>query len=132
VKADGTITLPLIGRVVATNKTVVALHREIQERCAPGIKCVVILGMPPPEPFYYVAGEVRNPGFREWSGELTLTQAIQASGGFTDFANRKNVQLIRADGTALKVNCMKAEKYPNLDPKVVPADSIKVCRRFLW
>lgn len=129
VKEDGTITLPLIGRIVATNRTVKDLHREIQERCAPGINCVVIVGLPPPEPFYYVTGEVRDPGRREWAGELTLTQAIQASGDFTKSANQKNVQLIRADGTTLRVNCVKAMQHPSLDPKVMPGDVIRVHRR---
>src|SRR5687767_10338507 len=49
--------------------------------------------------FVFVGGEVRHPGRFNWTEGLTLTNAVQAAGGFTDFANRSGLELRRADGS---------------------------------
>jgi len=41
------------------------------------------------EPFIYVRGEVRNGGKIAWTNGMTLQAAINAAGGFTDFARGK-------------------------------------------
>jgi protein involved in polysaccharide export with SLBB domain len=62
---------------------------------------------------------------------MTVTKAIAAAGDFDDFANRKNVQLIRANGKRSTVNCIKALADPTLDPKVYPNDKI-VVQKTIW
>ena len=73
---------------------------------------------------------MRNPGRFPWLGELTVTQAIQSAGDFTDFARKTRVLLVRADGSTTVVDCRRAIQQPELDPKVMPGDRIHVPRRF--
>jgi protein involved in polysaccharide export with SLBB domain len=64
-------------------------------------------------------------------GEITVLRAIDTAGGFTDFANRKNIELRRATtGEKVRVNWHKAIKDPKLDPQVYPNDQIVVHKRF--
>lgn len=131
IKDDGTITLPLIGSVIATGKTPGALQKEIQDRYVPKFYNRLVVTVKQLDRFFYVGGEVRRPERQLWLGEVTVTQAIQAAGGFTDFADKTKVQVTRADGSTLVVDCKKVLKNPKLDPKVLPRDSIHVPRRWL-
>ena len=75
---------------------------------------------------YYVGGQVKGPGRQEYIGTITVTKAIQSAGDFTDFAAKTRVELTRADGRKVMVNCNKAAKDPSLDPPVYPGDKINV------
>jgi polysaccharide export outer membrane protein len=75
---------------------------------------------------YYVRGEVKMPGRELYVGETTVTKAIAAAGDFTDFANRSNVLLIRANGQHITVNCKKVLAGKEIDPPVYPGDQIVV------
>lgn len=130
VKGDGTITLPLIGSIVVTNMTVSDLKRELLTRYRPCFPRNWSLFIPPPEGVYSVRGEVKSPGLKQWGGELTVTQLIESAGGFTHRARTTHVQLIRSDGTKITVDCKKAMKHPEFDPKVLPGDMILVPRRW--
>ena len=55
-------------------------------------------------------------------------QAIGAAGDFTDFANKRKIELIRANGTKQIVNGKKARTDPKLDPWILPGDHIHVRR----
>ncbi len=133
VKEDGSITLPLIGAVVVTNKTAKDLEREIIELYRPHFPRD---GSPrvshTHDRFFYVGGEVRHPDRQAWLGAITVSQAIQAAGGFKEGARKTRVLLIRADGTRITVNCTKAIKHPELDPKVLPGDALTVPRSWWW
>jgi polysaccharide export outer membrane protein len=129
IKDDGTITMHLIGSVAAAGKTPGELQKEIQDRYRKYYPNIVVT-VKSFELFYYVGGEVRNPARVPWGGEITVTRAIQSVGDFTDFANKTKVQLIRANGTQVTVNCKKAISHPDLDPKVMPGDKIHVPRRW--
>jgi polysaccharide export outer membrane protein len=131
VNENGTITLQNINSVVALGKTPGELQKEIHDRYVPKFFNHIVITVGGLDLFYFVGGEVRMPSKQQWTGEVTVTRAIQSCGDFTDFANRKKVQLIRADGSILKVNCTEALKNPQLDPKVSPGDKIHVPRR-LW
>ena len=127
---DGTITLQYLKPVVALGKTPGELQKEITDAYVPKYFTHLVVTVRGFELFFFVSGEVRSPNKVPWTGELRVTQAISACGDFTDFANRKNVQLIRVDGTSLTVNCVKALGDSKLDPKVMPGDTIKVHRRW--
>jgi polysaccharide export outer membrane protein len=131
IKEDGSITLFLIKSVQAAGKTPGELQREIQDKYDDYYKTLVVT-VASFERFYYVGGEVKRPGAQPYLGETTVTKAIQAAGDFTDFAKKNNVQVIRADGTKLKVNFGKSLDDPSLDPPIYPGDKIHVPRRILW
>ena len=129
IKEDGTITLHLIGSVIAAGKNAGELQKEIQERYQKYYRGLVVT-IVSLDRFYYVGGEVKVPGRQPWVGELTVTQAIQSTGDFTDFANKKKVQLIRVDGSTVTVDCVKALRDPKLDLRVMPGDKVHVPRRW--
>ena len=129
IKEDGNITLPLIGTVKAAGKKPGELQSEIRSRYVPKyyVRLTVTVQDAPGDLYYYVSGEVRAPGPKSYISATTVTKAIAAAGGLTDFARKSKIQLHRADRkTKIIVNWKKAVEDPNADPKVFPGDSIYV------
>lgn len=133
IKEDGFITLPLIGPVKALGKTPGELQKEIQEKYVPKYykRLTVTVKYQAQELSYSVLGEVRIPGPKAYLGVTTVTQAIGAAGGLTDYASKRNIWLTRANGTKIKVNYRKAIADPRYDPQVYPGDSINV-EKSIW
>jgi polysaccharide biosynthesis/export protein VpsN len=129
IKEDGTITMPVIGRIQAAGRTAGELQNEIHDRYVPKYYRHLTVTVNTGDRVYYVTGEVRNPGRQLYAGQMTVTKAITTAGGFTDFASRKKVWLIRAGGQRIKVNCDKAFQDPTQDPLVYPNDQVQVPRR---
>ena len=65
-----------------------------------------------------------------YTGPITVLRAIDSAGGFSDFANRNNIELTRQTGEKIKVSWKKAVKDSKLDPEVYPNDQIIVHRRW--
>ena len=126
IKVDGTITLPLILAVKAEGKSIGQLQKEITEKYVPEYYKRLIVTVSTERRVYYVGGQVKGPGRQEYIGTITVTKAIQSAGDFTDFAAKTRVELTRADGRKVTVNCNKAAKDPSLDPPVYPGDKINV------
>ncbi len=79
-----------------------------------------------------VGGEVHTPGMVVHLGQMTVTRAINAAGGFNEFADRKDVIVTRAiTKEQIHVNVKQAFDNPALDLPVYPGDSILVTRRIL-
>src|ERR1043166_3751703 len=82
VRPDGKITLPLIGDVQADNKTPIQLRDAIATQRKT-----------------YVTGEVNHPGAVQLQDDqLTVLQALALAGGLKDFADAKNIKIIRKAG----------------------------------
>jgi protein involved in polysaccharide export with SLBB domain len=131
IKEDGTITLPYIGAIQAAGKTAGELQNEIHDLYVPKYYVRLTVTVMPGDLVYYVGGEVVHAGAEIYLSETTVTKAIQAAGGLTDFANHKKVWLIRANGQRIKVNYDDALEDPSQDPPVYPSDQINVVRR-IW
>jgi protein involved in polysaccharide export with SLBB domain len=131
VKEDGTIMLLENQSFQAAGKSLVELQKEIRERYVPRffLSMTVSVSQQKDTQFYYVGGDVRSPGRQIYISRITVLKAIQSAGDFTDFANKKKVQLTRVDGTTVIINCVKARTNPKLDLEVFPGDSIRVPRK---
>lgn len=130
IKADGTITLSDIGRIQAAGKTAGELEDLIHNLYVPAIyRHLNVTVKTTSDRVYYVRGEVRNPNREVYVGEITVTKAITSAGDFTDFANHKNVVLIRANGKRFKLNADAILNGEAPDPPVYPGDQIIVGRR---
>lgn len=129
IRENGTITLHLNQVFTATDKTPGELQKEIQERYVPNIYRRLTVTVKTENRFFHVRGAVRNPGSQPYVGQITVTRAIANAGDFTDFANKKKVKLIRANGHIQTVNCIKALQIPSKDPPVYPGDTISVPQR---
>ncbi|MEI6341265.1 MAG: SLBB domain-containing protein [Verrucomicrobiota bacterium] len=78
-----------------------------------------------------VGGEVRSPNTYPHPGRLSILKAIDLAGGFTEFADRRKVRIIR-NSRPIIVNCKKALDDPSKhDVEVFPGDKIQVDRRGL-
>jgi polysaccharide export outer membrane protein len=134
VKDNGTITLIYNQIFQAAGKRTGDLEREIRAFYVPDYfrNLTVTVRISYETRFYYVEGEVRLQGKLPYTGSLTVTKAIAAAGGFTDFANKRKVKLIRPDGRKQTINCNKVLDHPELDPQVLPDDKIHVPRRLFW
>lgn len=134
VRDDGTITLIYNQVFNAVGKRVGDLEKEIHDFYVPRyfINLTVTVRISSDTRSYYVDGEVRNGGKVPYTGPITVSKAIASVGGFTDFANKRKVQLIRPNGKTQTVNYNKILTQPELDPQVFPEDRIHVPRRIVF
>ena len=105
VRPDGKLLFPLIGEINLAGRTVADFTAELERRLSeyiinPNVTVnVTKLG----GTRVFVLGEVRNPGMFTLSRSHRMLDAVGAAGGFTQYAAKKNVYLIRDihdDGTA--------------------------------
>jgi polysaccharide export outer membrane protein len=98
IRPDGKITLPLIGDIAAIGRTPTELRDDITRELTayitrPVVTVIVVEATPP---LAYVVGEVASPGAVTFQGEsLTALQAIALAGGLKDFADRRNIRVLR-------------------------------------
>jgi protein involved in polysaccharide export with SLBB domain len=123
---NGIITLPYNIHVKADGKTTSELEKDIRDAYVPKLYVTLTVTVRPDQRFYYVDGEVRAPKSWPYWGETTVLRAIANAGGFTDFANKKNIELRRQNGERFVINYYKALKDSKLDLAVYPNDHIIV------
>ena len=127
----GMITLPYIKEVKAEGSTPGVLARKIERAYIDGgYYTRLSISVTPGPRELYVRGEVRGAGRISWTMGLTVMKAIALAGGFSDYANRSDIQIHRRD-QVIKVNGKEAEKDPQKDIEVYPRDDIKVGRTLL-
>ncbi len=131
IKNDGTITLIYNEKFEAAGKTVGELQADIRKRYVPAYFVNMTPNVKVQDRFYSVGGEVRSPNRFLWTGSMTVLQAINTAGGFTDFAKKTKVSLTRVSGEQLTINCKTAIDHPELDLPVYPGDKLHVPKR-LW
>lgn len=130
VREDGAITLPHNLTVNALHKRRGELEKEIYDLYVPKYYRRMTVNVKPEERWYWIQGQVRNPSQLKHTGQLTVLQAIASAGDFTDFADRKDIDVIRKSGEKLNVNAKKAARNPELNIPIYPGDTIIVNRRF--
>lgn len=129
VRPDGKITLKLIGDVQAEGRTVKDINAEIQERLKEFI----------PEPYVttqmrtvnsmkvYVVGRVTAPGAFNVGSNVTLLQALALSKGFTPWAKKHKMVLVRGvTGKRVKINYAKVVSGKQENFTLYPGDTIVV------
>jgi polysaccharide biosynthesis/export protein len=100
VASDGSITLPLIGRVEAAGLTANQLQADLTKRLSSYVHDprVTVRVSDPKSRVFYVLGEVTKPGtYPLMSGEV-LSQALATAGGPTEYANLSKIKIIRRTG----------------------------------
>lgn len=125
VSPEGSVSLPLIGAVPATGRTVAEVIADARVRYADGylrepkLSGEVVLYRP-----FYILGEVAAPGPYPYVAGLTAMNAIATAKGFTPRAGRDVIQ-IRRQGATEEVNY-------RLTPEllVYPGDTIRVGERY--
>jgi polysaccharide biosynthesis/export protein len=147
--SDGTITLPLIGKVPAAQKTTEQLTQEITTRLKPLLKRPnVTIGVTKLRPLRIsIAGEVQRPGPMQLQSTTpataatgtspsalvpTLSEALQRAGGITQRADIRHVVLQRSNAqggvseTTLDLWQALKSAQPNSDILLMDGDAIYV------
>ncbi len=144
VDTDGTINLPLIGRVFVIGKTKYEIEQTLAQQLADGYLknpqvtveiqprqgTVSMLSIP-------VFGEVRKPGpvtLPPGRKSIGLMDLIAAAGGFTETAARTRIQVTRIgeDGKRrrIKVNFDRIVNGDQEDLQLTPGDIVRVPETF--
>jgi polysaccharide export outer membrane protein len=109
VRADGSITMPLIGDVPAAGRTPTQVKMELSKRLANYIKSTETeLTVEVVEIRSYrvtVSGNVDKPGVLQTPRYLTVGEAIALSGGPNRFADPERVEIVRTrgDGNVVRI-----------------------------
>jgi len=133
VRPDGKISLPLLGDVTASGFTPTQLAADLSQRLKKYVDdprvTVVVTAVNSRR--IYIVGEVVHTGAFPLLGNMTVLQALSSAGGFSTFANLKNIYVLRnQDGTQVKLpfNYKKVIKGENMQQNVQlrPGDTIVV------
>jgi polysaccharide export outer membrane protein len=128
---DGYLTLPFDKRIMAAGKTKRQVQEEIIAQYVPDYFKRMTVNISLQEQFFSVLGEVRNPSRQLYVGQMTVLKAIAAAGGFTEFARKSRVYVIRpGENEPIRVDADEAQSNPRLDIQILPNDQVLVRRRF--
>jgi len=102
VRPDGKISLPLLGDIVAAGMTAQALSKQVADALAEFMSTPNVSVQVKEINSYHVfaVGEVSRPGKIVLKSFTTVMQGISYAGGFTTFASRNNVHVLRMVKTA--------------------------------
>ncbi len=106
IRPDGKVTMPLLNELQASGKTATQLQQEIKEKLASYVTDPLVTVMV--KQFnsfkFSVLGEVRTPGVYKVSQSVSVLDAIAMAGGFTEFAKRDRILVIRNGKTGERIN----------------------------
>ncbi len=100
VRRDGKISLPLIDDIKAAGRTPMELKSVITEELAEFIESpeVTVIVQAQASQSYYMIGEIASTGEYPLLKDMTLVQALAKAGGFTEWADRDDILLLRRVG----------------------------------
>ena len=131
VRPDGKVTLPLIGDMEAAGMTPI----ELRDRIATSLKeyvtnpTVTVIVVEATAATAYVMGEVNHPGAVNLQAPLTILQALALAGGLKDFADAKNIRVLRPGAKGLQTisfNYKEAVKSTVAPVYLRPGDTVVV------
>ena len=128
VDASGSISLPYINKVRAVGMTPSALAREVENSYRANkiyTNPNVTIIMQPAARFVNVGGAVRQPMRVPFTEDMTLLTAINAAGGFNEFADQKRVRLLRGNKVDM-YDVRQFRKNPGKDVSLQPGDRVEV------
>ena len=96
IQPNGKVSLPTIGDVSAAGKTITSFQSQLTSMYQPHLQDPnVVVGLETAAASVYVSGEVVNPGKVPLDRPMTALEAVMETGGFTKFANPKQVIVVR-------------------------------------
>jgi len=134
VRADGKISLPLIGDLVAGGTTPAQLQASIVEKLRTFMENpeVTVIVQEPRSQYFTVVGEVMKPGAYPLGQRLSVLDGLAMAGGFKDFAKQKAIYVLRQnpDGTQKRIPFNYKEVIKGHDPdqnvRLQPRDTVVV------
>lgn len=126
---DGTVNLPLIGKMNAGGLRPAQLSRTIEARLTTEriyTRPTVLINVVAASRYVSIHGGVRMPQRLPWSGDVTLSSAIGDCGGLTDFARGNKIRLVRDERIIGVYRLKDFRDDPSKDPKLLPGDQVIV------
>jgi polysaccharide export outer membrane protein len=122
---QGAVSLPLIGKIDAKNKTLREFETAVQDRLRDGYLSdprvsVEMLNFRP----FYILGEVFKPGEYPYLDGMTVMKAVATAQGFTYRADQRRVFIKRADE-----NEERSYRLDSATP-IMPGDTVRIPERF--
>ena len=133
VRPDGKISLPLLNDIQAAGYTPEQLRELIDKAAAKFIAdpnaAVVVKGINSRKAF--ITGNVSKAGSYPLTSEMTVLQLIAVAGGLQEYADSKNIVVMRNENGAerhFKVNYKDIIRQKNVDQNIVlkPGDTVIV------
>ena len=132
VDAAGAVNLPYINKVRAEGLTPGQLSSAIEGAYRSNrvfTNPTITIVMQPNARFVNVGGAVRTPSRVPFTEDMTLLTAINAAGGFNDFADQRKVRVLR--GSAVQIyDVRQSRRDPSRDVKLQPGDRVEVPQSF--
>jgi polysaccharide biosynthesis/export protein len=136
VRGDGTIDFPLIGDVPVAGKALPQISREMTRTLGKDyiINPQVTVNIKEyGSQWVTVIGEVTKPGRQLLKQKMRLIDLLAEAGGFTAYANRKQIEILRPTGADLRrkliVNLKNIEDGRQPDVSLMAGDVVMVPRR---
>jgi len=97
IRIDGKVSLPLIGDVTAAGKTCMEMGNDLTEKFGKIIDgpTVSVMLIQSKSWKYYMIGQINQPGEFFMEAPLTILQALARSGGFSEWAKKSKITVIR-------------------------------------
>ena len=131
IRPDGKITLPLVGDLQATDHTPIELRdtitKSLKEYMTNPVVTVIVVEATAATA--YVMGEVYHPGAVNLQAPLTILQALALAGGLKDFADAKNIKILRKTPNGVQTiafNYKDAVKSARAPLYLRPGDTVVV------
>ena len=133
VRPDGKITLPLVGDLVAAGLNPLELKAAIEKAASKFQQdpTVTVVVRTINSRKVFITGQVANPGTFPLIGPRTVMQVISLAGGLSEYADKKNITVIRLEAgkqQVFKFNYADVAKGKNLAQNIVlkPGDTVVV------
>jgi len=117
VRIDGKITFPLLNDIQAAYRTTSDLQKDITERMKAYVEnpVVTITVKTTGSQKFYILGEVARTGEYNLTKDLTVLQAFAMAGGFTQWASKDEIILLRDEGDDERVISYKNPNTTKID-----------------
>lgn len=135
VRPDGTITMPLVGDLLAAGRTPAQLRAEITEKLRTFIKdeAVVTVSIAAINSYKFVVlGNVEKGGVFTPNHYVTVSEAVAMAGGPNRFASPDQMVIIRSDATRgvrripIDYTGILEGRHPEQDLALLPGDTVYI------
>lgn len=123
VDSGGSLSLPLIGEIVAAAKTPRDLERDVARTLSDGYLVnprvsIEVLNYRP----FFILGEVKEPGKYPYVNGMTVLNAVAVAGGYTYRARKDQIVIVRGGDSGRETMAQEGSS-------VLPGDIIRVPER---
>ncbi|MFO7963722.1 MAG: polysaccharide biosynthesis/export family protein [Desulfobacterales bacterium] len=105
VRTDGKISFPLLNDVQASGLTPLSIKKSLEAGLKDYVEnpFVTVTVRDPASQKFYILGEVSRTGEYPLTKSLTVLQAFALAGGFTEWASKKEILLLRNENGSDKI-----------------------------